>query len=88
KYGAGTGQVFVETGYGLQTGPVQLEPFANLAYVNLKNNGFDENGGAAALHGNKQHTEATLSTLGLRADTSWQASKQTTLVLRGELGWQ
>jgi len=88
KYGAGTGQVFAETGYGLQAGSVQLEPFANLAYLNIKTNGFDESGGAAALHANKQHTEATLSTLGLRADTSWEASRKTVVTLRGELGWQ
>ncbi|WP_261278213.1 autotransporter outer membrane beta-barrel domain-containing protein, partial [Serratia quinivorans] len=45
-------------------------------------------GGAAALHGDKQHTDATVSTLGLRADTEWQASKTTSVALRSELGWQ
>ncbi|HBV0688491.1 TPA: autotransporter outer membrane beta-barrel domain-containing protein, partial [Serratia marcescens] len=47
-----------------------------------------ESGGAAALRGDKQHTDATVSTLGLRADTEWQVSPGTTVALRSELGWQ
>lgn len=83
KYSARTQQVFAEAGYGIKAANVSLEPFANLAYTNFQNNGIDENGGAAALHGDKQHTDATISTLGLRADTQLQA-----ITLRSELGWQ
>ncbi|CAI2011662.1 Extracellular serine protease precursor [Serratia entomophila] len=88
KYSARTEQAFVEAGYSVPAGRVNLEPFANLAYINFKNNGIAEDGGAAALQGDKQHTEATVSTLGLRADTQWQAGKGTEVALRGELGWQ
>ncbi|WP_411704170.1 autotransporter outer membrane beta-barrel domain-containing protein [Edaphovirga cremea] len=88
KYSARTEQLFAEAGYSVQGGWLNLEPFANLAYVNFENNGIEENGGAAALHGDKQHTDATVSTLGLRADTEWQASKGTKVALRSELGWQ
>ncbi|CAI1938941.1 autotransporter outer membrane beta-barrel domain-containing protein [Serratia ficaria] len=88
KYSARTEQAFVEAGYGVKTAWVDLEPFANLAYINFKNNGIAEDGGAAALQGDKQHTDATVSTLGLRADTQWQAGKTTRVALRGELGWQ
>jgi hypothetical protein len=35
RYDAGTAQVFSELGYRMPTGPVMLEPFARLAYVNL-----------------------------------------------------
>ena len=83
KYSARTQQVFAEAGYSLKAAEVNLEPFANLAYINFQNNGINEDGGAAALHGDKQHTDATVSTLGLRADTQVQ-----TVMLRGELGWQ
>ena len=72
----------------MKTAWVNLEPFANLAYVNFENNRIGEHGGAAALGGGKQHTDATLSTLGLRADTAWQLSKATAVALRGEAGWQ
>ncbi|VXD08761.1 Extracellular serine protease [Enterobacterales bacterium 8AC] len=83
KYSARTQQLFAEAGYSLKAAQVNLEPFTNLAYINFQNNGIDENGGAAALHGDKQHTDATVSTLGLRADTQLHA-----VTLRGELGWQ
>jgi subtilase-type serine protease len=88
KYSVRTEQVFAEAGYSVKAGWVNLEPFANLAYINFQNNGISEDGGAAALHGDKQHTDATVSTLGLRADTEWQASKTTAVALRSELGWQ
>lgn len=88
KYSARTEQLFVEAGYSVKTGWVNLEPFANLAYINFQNNGISEDGGAAALHGDKQHTDATVSTLGLRADHQWQVGRETAVALRGELGWQ
>ncbi|AEF47924.1 outer membrane autotransporter barrel domain protein [Serratia sp. AS12] len=88
KYSARTEQVFAEAGYSVKADWVNLEPFANLAYINFQNNGISEDGGAAALHGDKQHTDATVSTLGLRADTEWQANKTTSVALRSELGWQ
>ncbi|MHA7845193.1 autotransporter outer membrane beta-barrel domain-containing protein [Serratia sp. D1N4] len=83
KYSARTQQLFAEAGYSIKAAQVNLEPFANLAYVNFQNNGIAENGGAAALRADKQHTDVTVSTLGLRADTQLQA-----VTLRGELGWQ
>ncbi|MBH1908240.1 autotransporter outer membrane beta-barrel domain-containing protein [Serratia marcescens] len=88
KYSARTEQLFAEAGYSVQGEWLNLEPFVNLAYVNFENNGIAESGGAAALRGDKQHTDATVSTLGLRADTEWQVSPGTTVALRSELGWQ
>ncbi len=88
KYSARTEQLFAEAGYSVQGEWLNLEPFVNTAYVNFENNGIAESGGAAALRGDKQHTDATVSTLGLRADTEWQVSPGTTVALRSELGWQ
>ncbi len=88
KYSARTEQLFAEAGYSVQGEWLNLEPFVNLAYVNFENNGIAESGGAAALRGDKQHTDATVSTLGLRADTEWQVNAGTTVALRSELGWQ
>ncbi|WP_060437500.1 autotransporter serine protease, partial [Serratia marcescens] len=79
KYSARTEQLFAEAGYSVQGEWLNLEPFVNLAYVNFENNGIAESGGAAALRGDKQHTDATVSTLGLRADTEWQVSAGTTV---------
>ncbi|MBI6550232.1 autotransporter serine protease [Xenorhabdus lircayensis] len=88
KYSGRTAQLSAELAYHLPAGSVNLEPFVNLAYVNFRNDAINENGGAAALHGNSQHTEATLSTLGLRANHGWQTSGGSSVVLNGELGWQ
>ncbi|WP_072215015.1 autotransporter outer membrane beta-barrel domain-containing protein [Type-D symbiont of Plautia stali] len=88
KYSARTQQLYAEAGYSMLTKWVNVEPFVNLAYVNLKSNGIAESGGAAALRGDKQYTDATTSTLGLRADAEWKVSPGTKIVLRSDLGWQ
>lgn len=88
QYNARTEQFFAEAGYSIPAGMVNIEPFANLSYVNFQNNRIAEQGGAAALHGDKQHTDATLSTLGLRSNLEWEVSGGTAVALRGELGWQ
>ncbi|CDH26469.1 autotransporter domain-containing protein [Xenorhabdus bovienii] len=92
KYGARTGQLFTEAGYGIKTSWLNLEPFANLAHVNFHNNSINEQGGAAALHGDKKSQNATFSTLGLRADQKWKIERESQRELHvgvyGELGWQ
>lgn len=88
QYSARTEQFFAEAGYSIPAGLVNLEPFANLSYINFQNNRIAEQGGAAALHGDKQHTDATFSTLGLRSDLQWDVNGGTSIALRGELGWQ
>lgn len=87
-YHAGTTQLFAEAGYAIPGERLNVEPFANLAYVNVENRGFAERGGATALQGDKQHTDATTSTLGLRMDSRWQLNARSQVTLRGELGWQ
>ncbi|QEM84015.2 autotransporter outer membrane beta-barrel domain-containing protein [Halomonas binhaiensis] len=88
KYSGRTAQVFAEAASRFTTGSVNLEPFANLAYVNFDSNEIDEKGGATALHGDEQVMDTTMSTLGLRADTQWKVSPTASVALRGELGWQ
>ena len=86
-YRAGTFQAFGELGYGIRAGGVAFEPFANLAYVNLHTGGFREIGGVAALTGAAADTEATFTTLGLRAATAFDVGG-TTLTAKGTLGWR
>ncbi|HEY9214882.1 MAG TPA: autotransporter domain-containing protein [Ancylobacter sp.] len=87
-YDAGTFQAFGELGYRIDTAfAVAFEPFANLAYVSLHTDGFHETGGAAALAGNSSDTDATFSTLGLRASTQLMLGNAAT-TLRGTLGWR
>lgn len=71
SYAAGTAQVFGELGYGLRWEKASFEPFANVAYVGLQTGGFSETGGAAALTSWGSYTDATFTTLGLRASTDF-----------------
>ncbi len=86
-YNAATAQMFGEFAYGFSTDSARFEPFANLAYVNLHTHGFTEQGGAAALTGASANTDATFTTLGLRASTTF-AIGGNRLIAKGMLGWR
>ncbi|WP_377841475.1 autotransporter domain-containing protein [Bosea sp. UC22_33] len=86
-YGAATAQIFGELAYGFTMGATRIEPFANLAYVNLRTDGFRETGGAAALIGTSADTDATFTTLGLRAQTSFNLGGAN-LTAKATLGWR
>ncbi|WP_065092054.1 MULTISPECIES: autotransporter domain-containing protein [unclassified Rhizobium] len=86
-YNAGTTQVFGELGYGMHAGNVAFEPFANLAYIRLKTDGFTEKGGAAALTGASATTDTTYATLGLRTSTAFTMGG-VHATARGMLGWR
>jgi fibronectin-binding autotransporter adhesin len=60
-------QAFGEIAYRVDLGPAAFEPFANLAYVNLRSSAFAETGGVAALFARAQTTAVAFATLGLRA---------------------
>jgi len=88
SYDAGTAQAFGEAAWRIDAGgATRLEPFANLAYVNLDADAFTESGGAAALSGNSDQTDAPFLTLGLRADTAFLLGEARARVT-GSLGWQ
>lgn len=90
RYGARTGQVFVEGAYPLSSNAMNLEPFANLAHIRHQNNGLQENssgGGASALRANKQQIHSTPLTLGLRASSRWEIARNTDMAVHAELGW-
>lgn len=87
RYGARTGQVFVEGAYPLSPNAANLEPFANLTHIRHQNNGMQESGGASALQAKRQHIQATLFTLGLRAGSRWEITRNTDMAVHVELGW-
>ncbi|MCW4590343.1 autotransporter domain-containing protein [Gluconacetobacter entanii] len=76
-YMGGTAQGFGDLGYRFDAGPVALEPFANVAYVNLHTDGFHEHGGSAALVGRAIDTGTTYSTFGLRMSSNLRAGAVT-----------
>lgn len=87
-YGAATTQVFGEAGYGFTYGRVAAEPFAALAYVHVKADGFTESGGAAALTSQRSSDNTTFSTLGLRAGIPLAAPGGWAVAAKGTLGWR
>lgn len=86
SYGGGTAQVFGELTYDFSVQMVALEPFADLAYVNVHTNGFTESGGAASLTGTSNDVDTTYSTLGLRVAAPLPADVG--LTATGTLGWR
>jgi outer membrane autotransporter protein len=87
KYNAGTAQIFGEAGYRIDTAGASFEPFANLAYVSLHTDGFKEHGGAAALKATGTTTDATFTTLGIRAQSNFVLGG-VAAIARGTLGWR
>lgn len=88
KFNARSFQAYGEVAYKLGWDmPFIAEPFANVAYVHYKNNGFDEDGIAGYDVESKSYN-TTLTTLGLRG--AWQADlgMDQKLTLSAEAGWQ
>jgi outer membrane autotransporter protein len=87
-YKANTTQAFAELGYRIKTERAELEPFVNLAHVNVSSDGFTERGGLAALTGAGDSSGTTFSTVGLRASTNFALDGGTSVTARGSLGWR
>lgn len=86
-YDAHTLQAFGEAGYAIEYGSADVEPFARLAHVHLKTDGYTETGGDAALDAQSQDMDTTYATLGLRAKTAVNL-RETTTQLSGSAGWR
>jgi outer membrane autotransporter protein len=87
-YSANTTQVYGELGYGIPTGGMTLEPFANLAYVSFDADRVREKGGAAALNVNGGSMNVTYSTLGLHLLGNSFELGGGTANFKGTLGWR
>ena len=84
SYDSSTTQVFGEVGRRIDMGTVAIEPFAGLAYVDVKTDGISESGASAALHSDGGSVNSTFSTVGVRASTQLSDSTR----LRGTVGWR
>lgn len=76
-----------EVGYRVDQPFAALEPYANLAYVHVRTDGFDESGGDAALSASGQSSGTAFSTLGVRLGKAVNFDG-TTGTLRADLGWR
>ncbi|WP_454670101.1 autotransporter domain-containing protein [Achromobacter kerstersii] len=87
-YGASTTQLFNELGYAMPLSDrTTLEPFAGVAWSDLRSRSFQETGGSAALTGQSSSDKQTSSTLGVRAQTDFTLAGAEGR-LRGTLGWR
>ncbi|MGY6268176.1 autotransporter domain-containing protein [Achromobacter denitrificans] len=88
SYHASSTQVFTEIGYNLPLGDAYtVEPYAGLAWNQLRTRGFEESGGTAALHGSGNSDDVTSTTLGLRG--AWLfGSDRAPGRLTATLGWR
>jgi T5SS/PEP-CTERM-associated repeat protein/autotransporter-associated beta strand protein len=87
SYNGGTFQAFGELGYGFDLGRTTLEPYANVAYVRARTNGFSETGGDAVLSGASAATDVSFTTLGLRTTTSFDLGSAHATLQAGA-GWR
>ena len=88
SYDADTGQVFGEVAYPTSMGSIALQPFADLAYVQVNTSSFKEHGGKlSALRGADNDENVGYSTVGLRFGTIWHWNEMM-LVPHASAAWQ
>ncbi|RZL42483.1 MAG: autotransporter domain-containing protein [Variovorax sp.] len=90
-YRARTTQLYGDVGYrmgaDLDLAPAALEPFASLAWVDLRTSSMQEKGGAAALGVASGSTRVGFATLGLRSAATLDIGG-VPVVASGLLGWR
>ena len=84
RYDGSVLQGFVDAGYRIALQSGYLEPFASLTNIRAETDAFTETSGSAALSGEANTDELTISTLGLRFGTRQVGA----FSLRGSAGWQ
>ncbi|MHC1481277.1 autotransporter outer membrane beta-barrel domain-containing protein, partial [Frateuria aurantia] len=85
-YHANLLQGFVEGAYRFSFSHGSVEPYVNLARVHLQTDGFQENGGDAALAGNSHTSTIDYGSAGVRG--SWVLDARSGISLWGRLGYQ
>jgi outer membrane autotransporter protein len=87
-YHAGTFQAFGELAYQWGRDDAPLEAFANLAYVHLHTDGFNEAGRTAArLSVNSDTMDTAFTTIGLRASRRFMLGN-VSAIAHGSIGWR
>lgn len=90
RYDARTRQAFIEAGYRFGGPEAGLEPYLQVARVEVDLKRINERGGAAALRGEVDDTGTTIATAGVRFDKGLKASfqQESWLHLRGGVGYR
>lgn len=90
RYDGRTRQAFIEAAYRFGGREAGLEPYLQVARVEVDLKSINERGGAAALQGNVEDARTTLATAGVRFDKGLKASFQqdSWLHVRGGVGYR
>ncbi|WP_414495472.1 autotransporter domain-containing protein [Stenotrophomonas maltophilia] len=90
RYDARTRQAFIEAAYRFGGREAGLEPYLQVARVEVDTKHIDERGGAAALQGRVDDARTTVATAGVRFDKGLKASFQqdSWLHVRGAVGYR
>lgn len=86
-YDSATRQAFADLSWTFAADDIKLQPFANIAYVNLDTDAFSETGGTAAVSAADGSDEVTVSTVGLRWSVDVPGS-ELPIAASGMLGWR
>lgn len=88
QYGVSTLQAFAEASYRFDWRGTWVEPFAGLALVRLRGDGFTETGSAAALMGAGENLDTLYSSLGVRASLAVMLPDGSVLRPFASVAWQ
>lgn len=84
----GTAQAFAEVAYHFDVSGVNVEPFANVAYVNQQMTGYHETGSLAALHVRGSDMGTTFASVGSRFSKSFRLENGADLTPYASLGYR
>jgi outer membrane autotransporter protein len=85
SYDANTTQAFVDASRAFAIGRGNVSPFLDLAWVRVHSDGFEEDGGDAALQVDGADSKRSFATLGMRWNTALGSGDAWRL--RGSVGW-
>jgi len=89
KYKAGTAQIFGEAGLPFAFGDATVEPYVGLAYDRALTRDFKESGAGAANLSGRESTQGNFSsTLGVRAQNTWDLGANGKIGVHAQVAWQ
>jgi outer membrane autotransporter protein len=71
RYSASTAQGFADIGYRIGGAQTNIEPFAQISWIDVATAGVEESGGAAALEATKQSRAVAIGSLGARGSAGF-----------------
>lgn len=87
-YTIGVSHLFGEVAYQMDVDGSTIEPFAGVAYVRAKGGSYAEDGGAAALSSSGDSFSTAFTTLGVRAQTTFEIDDGLAITSKASVGWR